>query len=46
LSDNKNRRQWIFESEDYHGIPVGLSQSTWKVKAGNAEKGTHPEIRD
>jgi hypothetical protein len=38
--------EWVFETTDYAGTPVVLSQSTWQSKAGNDEPGTHPEIHD
>ena len=38
--------EWVFETTDYAGTPVVLSQSTWQSKAGNDESGTHPEIHD
>lgn len=31
---------------DYSGTPVVLGRATWHAKAGNAEVGDHPEIRD
>lgn len=37
---------WVFETTDYEGTYVALSQSTWHTKAGNDEVGSHPEIRD
>jgi hypothetical protein len=37
---------WIFETIDYEGTPIVLSQTTWHAKAGNDESGSHPEIRD
>ncbi len=36
----------IFETHDYEGTQVALSQDTWQTKAGNGEPGSHPEIRD
>jgi len=38
--------EYIFETTDYEGTPVVLSRSTWRTKAGNDIKGTHPEIQD
>jgi hypothetical protein len=37
---------WVFETTDYEGTPVVLSQATWRTKAGNGEPGSHPEIKD
>lgn len=37
---------WVFETADYEGTPVVLSQATWHAKAGNDELGSHPEIKD
>jgi hypothetical protein len=37
---------WVFETPDYEGTPVVLSQTTWHAKAGNDESGSHPEIRE
>ena len=37
---------WVFETTDYEGTPVVLSQATWQTKAGNGDPGAHPEIRD
>src|SRR5436853_3544108 len=36
---------WVFETTDYEGTLVVLSQETWSTKAGNGEPGTHPEIK-
>jgi hypothetical protein len=36
--------KWIFETDDYEGISVVLSNTTWHTKAGNDEPGSHPEI--
>ena len=36
----------IFETNDYEGIPVLLTQATWLVKAGDGEPGSHPEVRE
>ncbi len=33
---------WIFETADYEGTRVVLSQATWHAKAGNGELGSHP----
>ncbi len=37
---------WLFETNDYKGTPVALSQATWHRKAGNDTPGIHPEISD
>jgi len=36
---------WVFETTDYEGTSVVLSQATWRTKAGNGEPGSHPEIK-
>jgi len=41
-----NESAWVFETTDYEGTSVVLSQTTWHAKAGNNKSGTHPEIRD
>jgi hypothetical protein len=40
------RPEWVFETSDYEGTPVVLSQATWQAKAGNDDPGIHPEVRD
>jgi hypothetical protein len=37
---------WMFQTTDYEGTPVSLSNATWQTKAGNGEPGSHPEIQD
>jgi hypothetical protein len=38
--------EWVFETSDYQGTPVVLSQATWRAKADNDDPGIHPEVRD
>ena len=46
MTEKSKRPEMVFEALDYEGTPVILSQTTWRVKAGNDEPGEHPEVRD
>jgi hypothetical protein len=36
--------EFVFETTDYEGTPMVLSDATWHAKAGDDTAGSHPKI--